>query len=182
MRLDWKTRSLDDLLIDSSVTDNERARLVELATGKTVLEIGSAYGYTTCFLAQVAQSVVAIDPHSGYGSMPHSLTVIQRNITALGLTNIEMLLSRSDAVLPQMRRDGQRFDLVFVDGDHRYDAATYDLHTGWGLVAPGGAMAVHDYGEETCAQVMPAVDAFLAQLQPINGSVQVVDSLCVVKA
>jgi hypothetical protein len=177
MRLDWGHRSIDGVSFQSSITEDERWRLVELAQGKRVLEIGSAYGYTTCLMAQVAQEVIAVDPHAGYGSMPGSLPAINANIAALRLENVSKLLTTSQEALPELLDEGEKFDLVFVDGDHRFQNATYDLSMGWQLLNfPGGVMAVHDYGEVTCPDVMRAVDYWFAQVN-LHGEVGLVDSL-----
>lgn len=148
----------------SSITEPERALLTDLARDKKVLEIGSAYGYTTCFMAQVATEVLAVDPHAGYGAMPGSLPAMRQHIAALGIENIEMMIGLSQQVLPIFISDGMTFDLVFVDGDHRYASAQFDLAHSWPLVAEGGAMAVHDYGEITCPEVVPAVDDWFRDL------------------
>ena len=97
------------------MTDDERARLTELAAVARIrardLALGLTLATPPCFLAEVAPRswVVAVDPHSGYGSMPNSLTLIQNNIAALGLSNITMMLQRSDlAHCPSWRRRTRR--------------------------------------------------------------------------
>jgi|SRR5215469_2007098 len=181
MQLNWGQRWIDKVGFQSSITESERERLTKLADNQHVLEIGSAYGYTTCFMAQVAQTVDAVDPHQGYGSMPSSYPVMCSNIKLLGLNNINMLVNTSQMILPQLIAEGKRYSLVFVDGDHRYPGAQFDLRHGWQLLAPGGTMAAHDYGEVTCPEVVPAVDDwvntiddfYMSQAEPI----EVVDTL-----
>jgi len=181
MQLNWGQRWIGEVGFQSSITESERDRLTKLATGKHVLEIGSAYGYTTCFMAQVALDVTAVDPHAGYGSMPNSLPVMQSNIKLLGLENINMLINTSQAVLPSLIDAGNEYDLIFIDGDHRYSYAQFDLRHSWQMLPRDATMAAHDYGEVTCPEVIPAVDdwvntiddTYLSQGEPI----EVVDTL-----
>lgn len=180
MQLDWGQRWIDGVGFQSSITDSERRRLVALATGKHVLEIGSAYGYTTCFMAQVAEDVTAVDPHQGYGSMPNSYGTMITNIRMLGITNINMITWTSQMAMPQLIEQGNQYDLVFIDGDHRYAGAMFDLTHGWRVLAQDGAMAAHDYGEVTCPEVVPAVDDWVGTLTDYDAQAyarEVVDTL-----
>jgi predicted O-methyltransferase YrrM len=102
------------------------------------------------------------------------------NIRLLGLTNIEMLVNTSQVLMPQLIQEERSFDLVFVDGDHRYGMAQFDLSQGWRVLVQGGTMAAHDYGEVTCPEVMPAVDDWATTLDSYGAQAyphEVVDTL-----
>ena len=48
-------------------------------------------------------------------------------------------------MLPRFVRDGRRFDLAFVDGNHRFDAVFVDLFFLGRLVRKGGVVILDDY-------------------------------------
>jgi predicted O-methyltransferase YrrM len=139
--------------ISTSLTRAEADELQTLAADARVLEVGSAYGYSACAMGQVARQVVAIDPHRDL----QSLAVMHENIAARHLQDtVTMIVAPSQQVLPILYRAGLRFDLVFIDGDHSEAAVRHDLS--WALSLSVGAVACHDYGEDTCPGVAAALD------------------------
>lgn len=40
----------------------------------------------------------------------------------------------------------EQFDVVFIDGDHSYEATSKDIALWWPKVAPGGYLGGHDFG------------------------------------
>ena len=50
-----------------------------------------------------------------------------------------------------------KLDFIFIDGDHSYEAASYDMATYWPKVKKGGLFAGHDAG---MANVDRALEAF----------------------
>lgn len=61
------------------------------------------------------------------------------------------------------------FDLVYIDGDHRYDAVKADIEAWLPLVRKGGIIAGHDYlfrdgkGRRSVCGVKPAVDDYFRE-------------------
>ena len=53
-----------------------------------------------------------------------------------------------------------RPDVVFVDGEHDLAAVRRDMTNAAALLAPGGAIAVHDHGEPNAPDVAPTADAW----------------------
>lgn len=164
MLLPWRDVPLAvngrELAINTSITEGEAAALAELATDGGCVEIGSAYGYSAIVMAQRARSVVAIDPHHQLDSF----ATMQDNLASAGVADkVRIWLANSGDALPQLPSD--TYDLVFVDGDHHHSQVTFDIAHGWRAVRPGGHLAVHDYGEDTCTGVLPAVDAFRHAVQ-----------------
>jgi len=148
--------------INTSLTAAETAKLMELAKDGDVLEIGSAYGYSTCALALVARSVVAIDPHATHGSFFE----LQANLNAYGVREkVRIVRDSSQNALRSMagwvdkyEKTAQRFDLVWIDGDHTAEVVEHDVSHAIKLLKPGGVLACHDYDEVTCPGVRVALD------------------------
>lgn len=53
-----------------------------------------------------------------------------------------------------------KYDLVFIDGDHSYDATSQDIETWWDRVADGGWLGGHDYRNDKGFGVVEAVNEF----------------------
>lgn len=148
--------------INTSLTAAETAELQRLANDGDVLEIGSAYGYSTVALALVARSVVAVDPHTGHGSYYE----LQANLNAYGVADkVRIVQMRSQDILPRMAGDVEkysktckRYDLVWIDGDHTAEVVEHDVNWALKLLKPGGVLACHDYDEVTCPGVRQALD------------------------
>jgi predicted O-methyltransferase YrrM len=147
-------------VISTSVTGGEAAELARLAAGTTVLEIGSAFGYSACVMALAGGSVTAVDPHLQMGSY----SVMLGNLAACGVTDrVEMIREPSQAALPWLAAEGAQFGLIFIDGDHQAPAVRHDAQQALRLLAPGGTLAVHDLAETCCC---PGVAQALGELFP----------------
>jgi predicted O-methyltransferase YrrM len=179
MKLPWYSKEIDGTVFQSSVTDREIARLRELAEGRSVLEVGTAYGYSAAMMGQVAEHVVTVDPHRGYGSLPNSGQFAAIALGRMGLgEKISMMIGRSQEILPILLAGELRFQLVFIDGDHRFATVQNDLELGYRLLTVDGVLAVHDYGEETCPEVELAVDHVFEQ-EVHNEAYELIDTLWV---
>ncbi|MEI6613859.1 MAG: class I SAM-dependent methyltransferase [Chrysiogenales bacterium] len=117
---------------------------------EATLEIGMAYGYSTLFLlAAIAKNRTghhtAIDPyqHSDW----HGIGCAHANAVALaaGLDAAFLLIEdRSDRVATDLARSKSVFDLIFIDGNHRFDDVLVDFYLYAPLCAIGGHIALDD--------------------------------------
>jgi predicted O-methyltransferase YrrM len=68
------------------------------------------------------------------------------------------------------------FGLVFIDGDHGFEAVMADVEAARKVLAPGGVLACHDYLEDCCCPgVRHAIDALFP-----DGPDEMVDTMFVV--
>jgi hypothetical protein len=154
MQLIWRDVQLGDgPAINTSLTAAETAELQRLAKDGTVLEIGTAYGYSTVALALVAKHVTAVDPHLTHGSYGDVLV----NLAAYGVT-ATVVRDYSQIALPALHGAGMRYDLVWIDGDHTAEGVEHDVTWAMKLLNRGGVIACHDYDEATCPGVRMALD------------------------
>lgn len=154
MRLPW--RDVDG--IRTTLTAREIDRLRLLAVGALVLEVGSGYGYSSIHMAEAgARLVVAVDPHAG--EVPGSLETMLGNLRDRGIEDrVAIVRATSQDALPLLAPG--IFDLAFVDGDHGEAAVAHDIREAWRLIRSGGMLACHDYWEDWCVEVGPAIDAW----------------------
>jgi predicted O-methyltransferase YrrM len=171
MHLPWRDvpAGLASPLISTSLTAAETNRLAELADGKDVLEIGSAYGYSACVMALAgARHVTAVDPHGWLASYDAMVS----NLDKAGVADVVTIVrDASPAALDGLGP----FGLVFVDGDHGAAAVVADVEAARKVLATGGVLACHDLGEDCCC---PDVRHALDALFPAGPS-ELVDTLAI---
>ncbi len=141
----WLTREEGELLY----------RLARGCTGRGVIvEIGSFKGKSTIWLAKGAEAgagvpVYAIDPHTG--SAEHRTTgdgqiwtyeEFMNNLRRAGVEGlVHPLLTTSAEAAPSFH---QPVELLFIDGDHRYEAVRQDFNLWFPKLVEGGYLLMHD--------------------------------------
>ncbi len=117
---------------------------------RSTLEIGMAYGFSTLFLlAALAQNQkgthTAIDPFQSSSFNGIGLTLALESSALLADRNaFQLIEDRSDRVATDFARSGQRFDLIFIDGNHRYDDVLTDFYLYSQLAYDGGIIILDD--------------------------------------
>jgi predicted O-methyltransferase YrrM len=155
--------------VSTSLTVNEAAALADLATGRDVLEVGSAFGFSACVMALAgAKHVTAVDPHGWLNSYAAMLS----NVDACGVIDVVTVVRGAS---PGALAGLGPFGLVFIDGDHDAAAVIADVEAARKLLASGGVLACHDLGEDCCC---PGVRQALGALFP-DGPSEHVDTLAI---
>lgn len=124
--------------------------------GGTIVEIGSFRGRSTIVLALACPPdarVYAIDPHAGNDRGPGEIDgfaaeanrdhdAFLRNLDAAGIAErVTHLRQFSGDALADISGD---FDVLYVDGAHRYGPARSDIARYGARVRDGGTMLIHD--------------------------------------
>jgi predicted O-methyltransferase YrrM len=112
------------------------------------IETGFALGMSALFLCQAVLTVdpdgghhVAIDPYQQASWKGAGLA----SLAAAGVDGrVEVIEEESELALPQLVREGRKFDLAFVDGNHRFEGVLLDLVFMERLVKPGGLIVADD--------------------------------------
>jgi predicted O-methyltransferase YrrM len=146
--------------VEGWLTEEQAVVLFEtaraLVQGARIVEIGSHYGRSTIPLALGAADgveIVAIDPFVRLRP-PHEDPRTDEQIRDDDLANFEASLEAA-GVRDRVRHVGLSsedaaaiemgpVDLLFVDGDHAFSAARFDIGTWGGRIRPGGMLLVHD--------------------------------------
>ena len=113
-------------------------------------EIGMAFGYSTLFFIAAGARHTAIDPFQdqwwhGVGR------------TAAG-HDCRWLNERSDRAAVDLSRAGESFDVIFIDGNHRFDDVLTDFYLFATLCTIGGRIVLDDMW-------MPSIQAVVAFLR-----------------
>ncbi len=168
--------------IPTHMTAQERLMLMQLALnagdGFTALEIGSYLGASTAFLGFSALhkngTVHAVDPWTNnamgsegerdtFGEFRRNTASFEHYIVPHRGTSAE--IHARETVIP--------CNLLFIDGDHSYDAVAADLRMWLPSLKPGGTLAMHDIDSPPVAQAFNEIAPSLA----LEGPPQMTDRL-----
>jgi predicted O-methyltransferase YrrM len=109
-----------------------------------VLEIGLGWGFSAAGLQRVdcVKRHVIVECDAG------SARAIQgeQNVRTIAAQpqSLEFCWGDSHVVLPRLCASGENFDLVFIDGGHRFDDVFVDFHYSRRLVAPDACIVLDD--------------------------------------
>lgn len=139
-----------------------------------IIEVGSFKGRSTrAFCDNCPGTVLAVDPWDGPYITHHNKVLFdqaeswpefQQNLA--GVTNLKIFKGTfDDFALINKEKD---FDLVFIDGDHRYETVIRDINYGLQILKSGGILSGHDYTHPDWPGVREAVDVLLPHKEVLN--------------
>jgi glycosyltransferase involved in cell wall biosynthesis len=148
---------------------------------EAILEIGSFEGRSAAFFLSFFKKagIVCIDTFGGSAEhiapdapFPIDMTDVEKrfdaNLRPFG-ARVRKCKGPSLIMLDQLNRMGERFDLIYVDGDHLATSAFSDAALAWPLLKAGGAMIFDDYlwmpDGPPERRPAPGIDAFLKQIE-----------------
>ena len=85
---------------------------------RTAIELGTCLGITTSYLAKAAPNAKVITIEG----CPATAAIARENLDKLQIQNTELLTGNFDNVLPDLLKNSEELDFVYVDGNHRKDA------------------------------------------------------------
>lgn len=133
--------------VEGWINTQEISILQQLAKDKICLEIGSYKGKSSVGIAEVAKEVFCVDTFSadGSGQNQHENTLTLNEFTenTKGYSNISPCVGNSKIMVPLF--EDNKFDFIFIDGDHSYEGVKNDILVCWPKLKIGGIMAFHDY-------------------------------------
>lgn len=162
--------------VPTAMTAGETAALRDLAAGRTVLEVGSAFGWSAIAMALGgAARVVTVDVHEPGDSNEErgTLAPLLANLAGFGVRDkVTAVIGRS----PEALADLGTFGLAFIDADHCRESVLADVKAARDHLEPGGILACHDYGNDSTPGVADALD----ELFP-DGPSRLVNSLWILE-
>jgi predicted O-methyltransferase YrrM len=147
---------IDPITRIQKTAGSELNRLVRENGAKRSLEIGLAYGFSTIWIMDALPSDAshtAIDPfqESLWGG------VGQTQARRLSGKKFELLEDYSIHALSDFIRRGERFDFIFIDGNHRFDDVLVDFYLADQVLNVGGLMVLDDIWMASIRTVMSFV-------------------------
>jgi predicted O-methyltransferase YrrM len=117
--------------------------LVRAEQARTTLETGLGFAVSTLWICDALLEAgadahhVAVEPHP----RPEAL----ERLADAGVSSlVELVEEPSELALPRLLAAGRRFDVAFVDGNHRFEGVFLDLVYAGRLVRERGAVFVDD--------------------------------------
>ncbi len=167
------------LKIDGWMTEIELNWIAKFAKPcKKIIEVGSHKGRsTTAFLENSDAIVYAIDPWKGpyFQDNGNVDTYVDMNAWDEFCFNMNhfMIEGRLIPVIEKFNnvsfgRLPTDIDLIFLDGDHRYEFVKHDIIKSLTLVKKGGIISGHDFGENH----WPSVKRVVEEVFPNNFQVE----------
>ena len=139
--------------------------LIAISNPETVLEVGVAYGYHARHILEKNPSVryTGVDPYlpnyddqdpfsadveelfgvSGAQAMDHLYEAVRAGLLEDFGDRFRLLRSTSTEAAALL--SNERFDFIFIDGDHRYEEVLADLRAWWPRLKPGGLLVGDDF-------------------------------------
>jgi predicted O-methyltransferase YrrM len=92
-------------------------RLVDYFQPKTLIELGTSLGITTCYLAKAVRNsnVITIEGN------PALATIAKQGFQKMGITNIACKTGSFDTYFLDALKEFNQIDFILIDGNHRYD-------------------------------------------------------------
>jgi predicted O-methyltransferase YrrM len=150
------------MAVEGQISRSEAAKLMELArsarSGKVIVEIGSYRGRSTLALAFGSlqgnnSRIYAVDPHLPFVGVfggkfgPNDQRALYLNLVKAGVGHLVFIVSLHSLTAAK-GWPHQDIDLLWIDGDHRYEAVRGDYNGWYPHVAIGGVIAFHDNDAE----------------------------------
>lgn len=135
--------------------------LVDLATGKDYMEVGSFKGLSAWCVAHVASHVLCIDTFkaddAGQNQQSGYTTLAEFDRVTAEFPNVTRLPFSSEWAHEHIGPNAA-WDVVFIDAMHTYEGVRDDIARWWPHVKPGGVLCLHDYGHDAFPGVKQAAD------------------------
>ncbi len=135
------------------------------------LELGVARAETSYYFLENCPNIkkyYCVDPWQPYMDWNGMISVqLISDMKLAAMTNLSYFKDKVE-IIQENSRDAKTkiadeyLDFIFIDGDHSYDAALFDMSMYWPKVKKGGLFAGHDTGMKT-------VDDAIAKFRYENG-------------
>lgn len=137
--------------------------------GGIIVEIGTHMGDSTVVLAEAAPKakVWTMDTGDRYlweqngGALEDYVDILKKRFEAYNDIFFMLGSSHPKTGALLVKWTGEPINLLFIDGDHRYDAVMADLVRWAPRVLLGGYMLLHDYVEDDFRNVYGAANDYL---------------------
>jgi predicted O-methyltransferase YrrM len=134
--------------------------LVRQTKALRTAEVGFAEGFSTMYFLAALKSNgggvhVAMDPYEVSEWHGIGLQEVQES----GMKDrFRFLNAKSIAGLPALNQEGQPYEIIFIDGDHRFDGAFTDFVLADAICSKGGYILMHDFWMPSVKKVTTFVE------------------------
>ncbi len=147
----------------------------------TYTEIGTFNGGSLCLMLQHPKSVniVSIDP---FHLEQTNIEIVNANIKKFNKYNYNVTLTKKFSTdttfIKELNHNNFTTDILFIDGDHSFNAVVHDFMKYSGFVNDGGFIVFDDYlDHEHSPEVRPAVDYIVSYIKIHNLPYEIIGSV-----
>jgi len=149
--IDWPVAIHEHQLLDTEVFPSRENLISKLPKNSDYLEVGVLAGDYTARIVQHCspKSVFLVDTFNSndwfHSSSPRFTAESHESFVRDRFSNVEALTlvkGLSQSILPSIK---QKFDYIYLDADHTYQAVWEDLNNAAALLKPGGIIGMNDY-------------------------------------
>lgn len=147
------TIGMHDVRASFQLPEHIRSSAVKFSEGEYLHELVKANGFSRTLETGLGLGLSAASIMTASGARHVAIDPFQADYDNCGLRNLERvgLLGRlefradySHNVLPRLLSECRSFELIFIDGDHRFDGQFVDFYYAASLVEQGGFVVLHD--------------------------------------
>lgn len=146
--------------VEGFLHSSELSKLIELAAGRDVLEVGSFKGLSAWGMGFVAKSLVCCDTFkansAGQQQMPEFTTLADFQRATRRYNHVEVIPTASEVAVGVLA--GRTFDMIFLDAMHTLEDVRADTERWWPSLRPGGVFVYHDFAHGDFPGVEQAVN------------------------
>jgi len=113
-------------------------RLAQHQKCLTAIELGTSLGITTAYLSKACNHVISVE------GCPNIAAVAAKNHHALGIKNVEIKVGNFDEQLPLIIQKHPNCNLVFIDGNHTFEATMQYYHLLCNSMPPNSLLIFDD--------------------------------------
>lgn len=153
--------------ISAASTQNNLVALRNLMVDfrpKATLEIGLAYGASCLTLAASHQEIEKVPSKQHVAIDPFQSTVwdnVARQLVDKAALSgyVDIRENYSHIVLPEMAKDGKKFELIYIDGSHLFEDVFIDFYYSNRLLKKSGLIAFDDSGDSHVKKVLAFINS-----------------------
>ncbi len=120
--------------------------------GASALEVGCFMGWSACHLAVGGVKLDIIDPFLGNPAIRQSVS--DSLASAAVLSEVTLHAASSPAAVHALGRQGKRWSLIFIDGDHEFPAPVRDAVACEPYATSDAAILFHDVNAPAVAEAV----------------------------
>jgi len=105
---------------------------------KDIFELGTCLGISTGYLALSGANVITVEGAPQLASLASSF------LKSCSMNNVSVINDRFENVIERYMREGKKFDLIFLDGDHVFYKLPYYILSLCELLREDGVLIIDD--------------------------------------
>ena len=143
--------------------DELPAAMKKIESNKRMCELGVWFGSNLkmMIVSGSPEEIVGVDTFEDDGEVKGVKRYINLREELKAFEGVKVQLVKDDSNWAWVMFPKYHFDYIYIDSDHRYDAACVDIKKWYERLKSGGVLAGHDYKDAPQCGVKRAVDEFV---------------------